>query len=217
MKKFPVILATLSMSIAVFSGLWMVLCAILGLSDACILIITAILLAAGTIISLACFLIPELPRLPREQGRTKEINGFWGLLFLLAAAFLLVLDWENHAQGKELFLGQLTSTISTVSVLICFGVVCTALAGQHCLCWNEDGFMLRTVLGRVHSYGWDAITAWDSYRGTERIYVGKRCFVVPSPTWISDGKFWALAFSRRKALGLPPIPRKTHWPFGGNI
>lgn len=210
MKKFPVILAVISMTITLLSGSWVLLSAILNLTDEYLLIITAILLGAGTAASVASFFIPELPRLPREQGRTKEAHGFWGLLILLAGAFLLVLDWENHAQGKDLFAGQLTSTIAAVSVLNCFGVVCTALSSQHCLCWNEDGFMFRTVMGRVHHYYWQDISARDSYRGAERIYVGKRCFVIPSPTWISDGKFWAYAFKRRKQLGLPPIPRKQH-------
>ncbi len=213
MKKMSVILAVMSMTIAVRSGVWVLLSAISNLTDDCLLAITAILLGAGTAASIASFFIPELPRLSREQGRTKETHGFWGLLILLAAALLLVLDWENHAQGEALFLGQLSSVIAAVSVLNCFGVVCTALAGHHCLCWNEDEFMLRTVAGHVHHYGWEAITAWDSYRGADRIYVGKQCFVVPSPTWVSDRKFWTYAAARRKALGVPPIPRKKHWPF----
>lgn len=216
MKKLPMMLSVLSMSIAILSGLWVALCAVLELSDECILFITAILLGAGSVACIASFFIPELPRLPHEQGRTKEAHGFWGLPILLAGVFLLVLDWENHTRGKELFLGQMTSTVAAVSVLTCFGVVCTTLAAQHCLCWNEDGFMFRTVMGRVHHYCWQDISARDSYRGAERIFVGKRCFVIPSPTWISDGKFWAYAFKRRKQLGLSPIPRKQHWPHGGN-
>ena len=215
MKQMPVIHSLSSLCIAFLSGTWLFLNGFVPLADAGLLLITAILLGAGCVVSLASFVIPELSRLPREQGRLKEVEGFWGLLILLVAVFLLVLDWENHIQGKDLFLGQLSSTIAAVSVLNCFGIMCTSLAGHHCLCWNEESFMLRTVTGRVYQYGWDAITAWDSYRGTDRIYVGKRCFVVPSPTRISSGRFQAYAAERRRALDLPPIPRKTHWPFPG--
>ncbi len=207
------LLSVLSLSSFTANALWMILSFILPISNQCCLLVTGILLLAGTAVSIAAHFIPVLPRLPNEKGRQKEVSGLWGLLFLLPAAFLLVLDWENLHQGQVPFTGGIDSTAAVVSVLTCLSVMVTSLAGQHCLCWNEDGFVLRTIVGRVHHYGWDAITARDAYRGTERIYVGKRCYCVPSAKLISDPQFWLYAAERRKALGLPPIPWKKHWPF----
>ena len=77
MKQMPVIHGISSLCIAFLSGTWLFLNGFVPLADAGLLLITAILLGAGCVVSLASFVIPELSRLPREQGRLKEVEGFW--------------------------------------------------------------------------------------------------------------------------------------------
>ena len=154
------------------AAVWLTVCAN-ALPAETLLLACCVLYGVGWIVALgAVFFTPELPRLRREKGRTPLHNEAWvmllfalidGVLLFLAACSLLV-DGE-----------PVTYTAATAPLTVL--ATCIAVANERmCICWNEEGFVLRTALGNVHHFQWAQLTGHHTYRGTTSLHVDGRYY-----------------------------------------
>lgn len=177
------------------------------LPDDVFLTVTAALLTVALIQGVTSLFLPEIPRMRRELGRVKEKGGAAaGIILLLAAGFLLVWDAAALAGGRPLLMGSLRTAALCCSVLALAGCLFCMLYAQLTLCWNEDGVLLRTCLGRLHRFGWDELTGYNCYHGVTRLYAGKRSFTIPGGR---QQAFWQCMTQQRRRMGLPPLPNQS--------
>ncbi|MBE5796474.1 MAG: hypothetical protein E7327_03745 [Clostridiales bacterium] len=145
-----------------------------ALPDGTALLISGVLFGLSGLVALAAvFLTPELPRLPRELGRTPAYYELWAvLLFYLCNVFLLAMDYVYLTDGQPVRWAGAGGVLSVFAA-------CLAVANQRmCICWNAGGFVLRTALGNTHRFSWSDLTGHSTYKGTLYLRAAGRSYVV---------------------------------------
>lgn len=167
--------------------------------------VTGALLSAALITGVASLFLPDVPRLRRELGRIKEKTGAAaGIILLLAGAMLLVWDAAALEAGHPLLMRSPRTTALCVSILALMGCGFCAASTRMTLCWNAEGLALRSVFGVVHRCAWADVTAWDTYRGTPRLYLNGRHFILPRDKRWND--FLRCLNDHRADRSEPPLP-----------
>lgn len=144
-----------------------------ALTDNAMLLISGILFGLSCLVTLAAlFLMPELPRLKREKGRTPPHFEMWVmLLFYLVSGVLLFMDaFAVLEQGQPVRYAAAGAALSPLAA-------CISVANERmCICWNDEGFVLRTALGNIRHFRWEHLTGHQTYRGVTTLWVGRRSY-----------------------------------------
>lgn len=141
-----------------------------ALSDTVVLLAGGILYAFGCIVALiAVFCMPELPRLKREKGRIPAHFEMWVvMLFFVASGVLLAIDVFALEQGQAVRYAPAGGFLSVFAA-------CVSVANERmCICWNDEGFVLRTALASIHHFNWAQLTGHHTYRGVTYLHVAGR-------------------------------------------
>jgi len=142
-----------------------------ALTDGVLLLTGGVLYGLSCMVALlAVFCMPELPRLKREMGRTPPHFEMWVVLvFFLASGVLLAMDVYALEQGQTVRYAPAGGFLSVFAA-------CVSVASERmCICWNEEGFLLRTALGSVRHFRWEQLTGHHTYRGVTYLRAaGKR-------------------------------------------
>lgn len=139
------------------------------------LLISGVLFGLSCAIALAAvFFMPELPRLTREKGRTPPHFEMWAfLIFYLADGILLFMDAYGYLEQG------LPVRFAAASAALSFLAACMAVASERMrICWNGEGFRLRTAWGNIHDFRWEQLTGHHSYRGAVYLHIGRKRFTV---------------------------------------
>lgn len=143
------------------------------ITDSTMLLISGILYGVGWLVTLAAmFFMPELPRLRREQGRTPPHHDAWALLlFSLVSGLLLFMDaYGLLVQGQPVRYAAAGAALNTLGA-------CLSVANERlCVCWNKEGFVLRTALGNVHRFRWEQLTGHHTYWGATYLYIAGKSY-----------------------------------------
>lgn len=149
---------------------WLQVC---PLPDNTILLVSGVLYGVGCMVALAAvFFMPELPRLKREKGRTPAHHEMWVvLLFFIADGVMLFMDaYALLEQGQPLRYAAAGSALTVLAAGI-------SVANERmCLCWNDEGFLLRTALGNLHHFRWEQLTGHHTYRGVTYLKISGRTY-----------------------------------------
>lgn len=151
---------------------WLLVC-MRTLTDDVLLLVSGVLYGLSCIVALAAvFFMPELPRLKREKGRTPPHFEMWVmLLFFLASGVMLFMDaYALLEQGQPVRYAAAGAALSALAA-------CLSVANERmCICWNDEGFVLRTALANIHHFRWEQLTGHQTYRGVTTLWVGRRSY-----------------------------------------
>lgn len=215
----PVLLDALTILDMILLAAWIILCALkIALPDSVILAITGGLCLLSLGLCIWALLIPDLPRLPGEQGCAKEHSSRWvGLAILLIFFGFWGYDSGQYLSHRHpLFEDRYTAAFVT-SLFVLPGLCLTAGLSRRMVCWNAECILIRTCLGQVHRIGWEEITARGGAKGCDYVYVGTQRYALPKLPIFTACDFWQQGTLRRKELGLAPVPwkEKGHSSQGG--
>lgn len=122
---------------------------------------------------LAMFFMPELPRLQREKGRSPAYYEMWAAgLFYLISGVLLALDYVAFEAAQPIRYAAANTFLSAFAACVC-------VANQRMrICWNDEGFLLRTALGSIHHFRWEQLTGHSTWRGSTSLRVAGKSYRV---------------------------------------
>ena len=145
-----------------------------ALSQGTLLLGSAILFVCVSCVMtlLAVFCMPELPRLKREKGRSPAYYEMWVAgLFYLISGVLLALDLVAFEAARPISYAAANAVLSTFAACVC-------VANQRMsICWNDEGFLLRTALGSIHHFRWEQLTGHDTWRGSTFLRVAGKSYM----------------------------------------
>lgn len=144
-----------------------------ALTDGVLLLTGGVLYALGCIVALlAVFCMPELPHLKREMGRTPPHFEMWVVLvFFLGSGALLAMDVYALEQGQAVRYAPAGGFLSVFAA-------CVSVASERMrICWNEEGFLLRTALGNTRHFRWEQLTGHHTYRGATYLRVAGKSYI----------------------------------------
>lgn len=144
-----------------------------ALSQGTLLLGSAVLFGLSCVITLlAVFCMPELPRLKREKGRSPAYYEMWvAMLFYLISGVLLALDYVAFEAAQPISYAAANAVLSTFAACVC-------VANQRMsICWNGEGFLLRTALGSIHHFRWEQLTGHDTWRGSTFLRVAGKSYM----------------------------------------
>lgn len=56
---------------------------------------------------------------------------------------------------------------------------CVSVASERLrVCWNDEGFVLRTAPGKLHRFCWEQLIGYDTCRGVARLRVAGKSYAV---------------------------------------
>lgn len=173
------------------------------LSDGTCLLASAILCGVGLVLSVAAIFLPGVPRLKREKGRSQPSPLLWTpLLLLLMGGTWLALEGDALTAGRPPRMDDdLRHSAAMGMVLTAMGACLTVAAARMHICWNDEGFTLRTALGRIRSFGYEQLTGYSTHRGTTYLHVDQKRYVLSVNAEEAAG-FWRCVNDRRRELGL---------------
>lgn len=173
------------------------------LSDGMCLLASAILCGVGFVLSVVAICLPGLPRLKREKGRSRPSPLLWiPLLLLLAGGVWLALEGDAFTAGRPPRMdSDFRHSMGMAMALTAMGACLTVAAARMHICWNDEGFTLRTALGNIRSFGYEQLTGYSTHRGTTYLHVGQRRYVLSVNAKEAAG-FWRCVNERRSVLGL---------------
>lgn len=144
-----------------------------ALSQGTLLLGSTVLFGVSSVITLlAVFCMPELPRLKREKGRSPAYYEMWvAMLFYLISGVLLALDYVAFEASQPISYAAANAVLSTFTACVC-------VANQRMsICWNGEGFLLRTALGSIHHFRWEQLTGHDTWRGSTFLRVAGKSYM----------------------------------------
>lgn len=144
------------------------------LSQGALLLGSAVLFGVSCVMTLlAVFCMPELPRLKREKGRSPAYYEMWvAMLFYLISGVLLALDYVAFEAAQPTSYAAANAVLSTFAACVC-------VANQHMsICWNDEGFLLRTALGGIHYFRWEQLTGHHTWRGSTFLHIAGKSYMV---------------------------------------
>lgn len=144
-----------------------------ALSQGTLLLGSAVLFGVSSVITLlAVFCMPELPRLKREKGRSPAYYEMWvAMLFYLISGVLLALDYVAFEAVQPISYAAANAVLSTFAACVC-------VANQRMsICWNDEGFLLRTALGSIHYFCWEQLTGHHTWRGSTFLRIAGKSYM----------------------------------------
>jgi len=143
------------------------------LPDSTQLLISGILLLIGFATSLLHILAPELPRMEKEKSRTPRHYQLWqGILLFGFAAFFMAMGLSSLLNDEAV------QNACMISVLALVGSVLTIISERVCICWNDQGVVIQTMLGNIHHFGWEQLTHFSTIRHGAAISFDHQTFAI---------------------------------------